>query len=194
MPAGKMEIGGKDYWVERTLQSTHGTPTPPEERWTGVRTVTKQATGDPAPPRQCKQVGTLEHWQQQLGDYWCVPYTLEKKQSGWFWVGVVVLVAGAVVLTVATGGAAAGVAGGWFVATAGGATALTTTLTAVGTVLAVSGTATAVRNLDEADAKGALAGPGFLQKDVPIDLAPKLIDAKADQDQNQWHDCDANGH
>lgn len=95
---------------------------------------------EPLPPGSyCRDLKDVQKWRQPKALYYYIAYTIEEEWS-WLEIGGVVLVgAGLLVLGVATGGAAWGVAGGWFVATAGGATALTTTLVAAGATTAAIG-------------------------------------------------------
>ncbi|MGQ3684730.1 MAG: hypothetical protein ACUBOA_06955 [Candidatus Loosdrechtia sp.] len=95
---------------------------------------------EPLPPGSyCKDTKDVQKWRQPKGLYYYVAYTVEEKWAGWEIFGAALVVAGIVVLGFATGGTALGTDDGWFVAAAGGATALTTTLVATGATVAAIG-------------------------------------------------------
>ncbi len=187
-----MPIGGVDYWVDVYLQSTYGVPTPPESRWVDVRTLTRQVTGVADvvnPPRECKQVGTLQHVQQQWGQYYILPFKLEKRTSGVRTAGMFLVLGGAILLTATGIGAAIGAP--LIVTAAGSLTAIGGASLAVGGVAVGSG-GVAIRSAKDEDVKGAAAGPGFFQ-DSPMQPQPVVIDETPNVDQNQWHVCNASG-
>src|SRR5215213_589835 len=95
------------YIQDRYLQRTYRKPSPPEERLTNQRTITRTGTNG---VRECRDIADVDKFDQSWGESWVIEYDLKKARTKGFYIGGALTALGAIAL-IATGvGAAAGAA------------------------------------------------------------------------------------
>lgn len=179
------------------LQNTYRKPSPPEHKTENPHTDTRTRTitgagGEYVPRRECQDYVDTYDADQLWGTYWVVEYTVEKETSGWtyFWAGVAVV--GAIAL-IATGvGALAGA--GLIVTTVTAAGVTTTALTTTGTLaLAFGGAAlslgaTIATALPSGYKKGVQVSAGAFV-DEPIEKTPRRFNEQKNTVVRPWYPC-----
>lgn len=155
-------ISVREVWLQQTWNEEWSKDGPP--RPIGPQVYTSQGPtpqgGEPLPNgTYCKVVKTVEYWKVQMGQYYYIEYTIEKKSSKQWIFGAVLLIVGlaAVVITAGAATPLVGSVAAWAVAAGGGLSAgAAATLTAGGT-LAVAG-GLVMREADDNIVKGVRNG------------------------------------